>query len=67
MQNKFKENILNIYGEQGKIWLLNLPNKLQEISMQFGLSKLTPFDNLSYNYVASGLRGAQPIKIWDGY
>ena len=63
MQNKFKENIINIYGEKGRYWLANLPNIVQEIAIKWGLSDLKPFSNLSYNYVAFGFRGNDPIVL----
>jgi streptomycin 6-kinase len=63
MQNKFEENIINIYGEQGKSWLQNISNAAHEIAIKWGLSELRAFSNLSYNYVVSGYRGEQPIVL----
>jgi len=63
MKNKFEENIINLYGEQGKSWLHNISNIVQEISIKWGLSDLNPFTNLSYNYVVSGYRENQPIVL----
>ena len=63
MKNKFEENIVNLYGEQGKSWLHNISNIVQEISIKWRLSDLNPLASLSYNYVVSGYRGNQPIVL----
>ena len=59
----FKTNIINVYGEQGKAWLTDLPELTHEIGYKWGLSGLTAVSNLSYNYVLSGFQGNQPIIL----
>lgn len=61
--DSFKSNILNIYGTKGKIWLTELPNIVEKNAERFGLSKLKPIVNLSYNYVLSGLMSDTPIIL----
>ena len=59
----FEANIINIYAEQGKAWLADIPKKVNEIAVKWGLSDLQPMNNLSYNYVLSGFQNAQPIIL----
>jgi streptomycin 6-kinase len=59
----FESNIINIYGEKGRQWLDHLPNLVTQLANTYGLSNLKPVDNLSYNYVLSGLQGSQPIIL----
>lgn len=54
---ELEKNIINLYGEQGKQWLTSLSELTARIAIAHGLSHLNPVNNLSYNYVLSGLRG----------
>lgn len=51
-----EQNVISIYGDDGKKWLMNLPKIISEISDAWRLSSLAPVDNLSYNYVLSGMQ-----------
>ncbi|WP_425363935.1 aminoglycoside phosphotransferase family protein [Candidatus Tisiphia endosymbiont of Hybos culiciformis] len=59
----FKTNIINIYGNQGKVWLDDLPRIVDGLVEEYGLSNLKPVDNLSYHYVLEGFQGEQPIIL----
>ncbi len=59
----FESNIINIYGKKGKQWLDDLPKLIMRVEATYGLSNLKPVNNLSYNYVLSGLQGSQPIIL----
>ncbi len=48
---KFKNNIIGIYGEQGKEWLANLEQLSSNIAKEFGLENVRALKNLSHNYV----------------
>lgn len=61
--NTFHSNITNIYGEQGKAWLDELPQLVVAISSRLGLRDLKEVTNLSYNYVLSGFQGDNPIIL----
>jgi streptomycin 6-kinase len=61
--NKFQENIINIYGNEGKKWLLHLPNLIMKFEEKYKLTNLKTIDNLSYNYVLSGFQSVQPIVL----
>jgi streptomycin 6-kinase len=63
MHSKFKQNIINIYGMKGEQWLECLPDIVNKIAKEWNLTDLTPVDNLSINYVASGFRGSQEIIL----
>lgn len=63
----FESNILSLYGEKGRQWLDHLPNLVTQLANTYGLSNLKPVDNLSYNYVLSGLQGPQPIILKLGF
>jgi len=60
---KLKHNIVNIYGRRGEDWLAELPSRIKHLQHSWGLSELTPFPNLSYNYVLEGLQGTVPIIL----
>lgn len=61
--NDLKKNISNLYGEEGKRWLANLPLLTAQMEIAYGLSNLEPFNNLSYNYVLFGFKALQPIVL----
>ena len=61
--NKFKTNIINIYGERGKNWLKELPDFIASLAKKYGLSELSPVPHLSYNYVLSGFQNDTPIVL----
>lgn len=61
--NVFEKNILSIYGEKGRLWLANLPKKIQYIETLWELSDLKPYNNISYNYVLSGYQKETPIVL----
>lgn len=61
--NPFQSNIINIYGEKGKIWLNELPQIVSAISSRLDLRDLKEVKNLIYNYVLSGLQGDNAIIL----
>jgi streptomycin 6-kinase len=63
MERAFKQNIISIYGIEGKQWLKALPEITSEIAKEYNLSNLKPINNLSYNYVLSGFQGSQPVIL----
>lgn len=64
---ELEKNIINLYSEQGKQWLANLSALTEQMKIAHGLSNLKPVQNLSYNYVLSGLKGSQPIILKLGF
>ncbi len=63
MHSKFEQNIINIYGTQGKHWLLDLPSIINKIAQEWNLTDLKSVDNLSMNYVLSGRQSTQEIIL----
>lgn len=53
--DQLQKNIINLYGDQGKEWLLNLPMLLLHCESQLNI-KLEPcYPDLSFHYVAPAL------------
>jgi streptomycin 6-kinase len=61
--NDLQKNMINIYGKEGEDWLTNLPVLIQKMEHVYGLSHLVSVNNLSFNYVLSGMQGSQPIIL----
>lgn len=59
----FENNIISLYRESGKKWLKGLPEQVRQLELHWGLSHLTPLENLTYNYVLSGLQEGIPIIL----
>lgn len=64
---ELEKNMTNLYGEHGRQWLANLSKLTAQIAIKHGLSNLKPVQNLSYNYVLSGLQGSQPVILKLGF
>ncbi len=52
----FARTIAALYGEAGREWLARLPSLVAEYAQQWSLTVLSPFEPLSYNYVAPAVR-----------
>lgn len=52
LPQKFREVILGAFREEGKQWLIKLPEIVEEIEQNWSLSVKNAFPNLSYHYVA---------------
>src|SRR5262249_26037393 len=52
----FARTIAALYGEAGRTWLARLPSLVTEYAQQWSLTVLSPFEPLSYNYVAPAVR-----------
>lgn len=59
----FKQNIVSIYGDEGEQWLDDLPKITSKIAKEHNLSGLSPIDNMTFNYVASGYQNDTPIIL----
>ena len=60
---KFEANIIEIYANQGRLWLEELPALEKALCDLWGLSQVTPLQNLSYNYVAAAHRGSDSVVL----
>ena len=63
MNSNLKQNIIKIYGAEGKKWLDSLPEITNKIAQKHNLSGLTLVNNMTFNYVASGYENDDPIIL----
>jgi len=61
--NELKKNIISMYNDEGKQWLDSLPDITAKIANEHNLSGLTPVNNMTFNYVASGYQNDKPIIL----
>ena len=61
--NELESNIINIYGDRGKVLLDDLPEIIKKLEVKWDLSDLTPVQNLSFNYVLTGFQNEKPIVL----
>jgi streptomycin 6-kinase len=47
-----EQNNVNLFGQCGKSWIADLPQIIEAIAIKWGLSKIEPVSNMSWNYVA---------------
>ncbi|MEZ5315057.1 MAG: hypothetical protein R3E91_02445 [Chlamydiales bacterium] len=52
-----------MYNDEGKQWLDSLPDITAKIANEHNLSGLTPVNNMTFNYVASGYQNDKPIIL----
>jgi len=52
-----------MYNDEGKEWLDSLPDITAKIANEHNLSGLTPVNNMTFNYVASGYQNDTPIIL----
>jgi len=46
-----RENLINVHGDKGALWWVELPEQLRLLAQDHSLTLLTPFPDLSFNYV----------------
>jgi streptomycin 6-kinase len=61
--NELNKNMISLYGKEGKQWLDSLPEITAKIATKHNLSGLTPVNNMTFNYVASGYQNDNPIIL----
>ena len=59
----FNQNIINLYGNKGKNWLQFLPKLVQKYAEDWHLTQLTPYNNLTYNYVLSAVQNTKLVVL----
>jgi streptomycin 6-kinase len=52
LPDSFQKTILDLYAEQGKAWLSQLPDLIADLEGRWSIRVLAHFSELSYNYVA---------------
>lgn len=53
---RLRANVLGLFGSEGRAWLDDLPAHLERLSLRWALRLGPPYSDLSYHYVAPGLR-----------
>lgn len=61
--NKFEQNVVRTWGENGQAWLNALPKVVKHLSDLWHLRKLEPVNDLSYNYVLKGYKHTVPVIL----
>ena len=56
LTKEFSEKIVNCHGEAGEKWLRRLPQTLNDVGARWAIQLLSPYQPLSYNYVAPAIR-----------
>jgi streptomycin 6-kinase len=56
VSEEFSNRIVATFGADGEIWLNALPSILEDVSLQWSLMLQSPFEDMSYNYVAPATR-----------
>lgn len=59
----FEKNIIGIYGENGKSWIVKLPDLVHKLEALWNLTELKPVANLTYNYVLVGFQSEMPVVL----
>ncbi|WP_395477271.1 aminoglycoside phosphotransferase family protein [Rickettsia endosymbiont of Pantilius tunicatus] len=65
--DRFRNNIISKYKEQGKAWLEKLPKIVTELAIEWNLTELKSINNLSFNYVLLGYQNNTPIILKIGF
>lgn len=63
----FQENMIKIHGIKGQQWLDSLDAKLNAICKKYGILSLSPVNNMTFNYVASGIINNKPVIVKYGF
>jgi len=59
----FVQTIHNVFKEDGKRFIENLPVLINEVSERWGLTDIQPVPNLSFHFVAFARRGRQEVVL----
>ncbi len=66
--NKFKQNIVNIFGSKGNEWITALPSVIKNLATLWNLHDITPVKNMTFHYVAKAITHThQPVILKIGY
>ncbi len=52
---ELKQNIENLFGKPGKVWINNLPNIIAQLTHHWSLTNIKEVKNMSYNFVATAV------------
>ena len=63
LPKSFVDNVNNTFGPSGAQWLNDLPTLVDYFVDLWGLSRIRPFENLSYNYTMFAHRHQKPSDV----
>jgi len=63
LSQEFINTIQNTFGDDGRAWLVALPNLINEASRRWNLVNVQPVSNLSYNFVAFAKREDEDVVL----
>ena len=63
LSSDFIRTIQNTFGDDGRAWLIALPDLIDEASRRWRLTNIQPVPNLSYNFVAFAARGQENVVL----
>lgn len=55
LPEKFQKNIIDLYGDQGRDWLLAIPETVAKCADYWDIQVQEPFPDLSYHYLAPAI------------
>jgi streptomycin 6-kinase len=55
LPEEFAQRAKHIWGAQGEQWVAHFPEILAHVEAAWGLKQISPFEDLSYNFVASAV------------
>ena len=61
--DKFIDNVINTWGDAGEIWLIQLPDIIEQAAEKWGLNGILAYPNLNYNFVAEATQNKQPVTL----
>jgi len=59
----FVQNMRDVFGQDGKQFIADLPALIDEFAGRWGLSDIQPVSNLSFNFVAIARRGSDNVVL----
>ncbi|MCR9279982.1 MAG: aminoglycoside phosphotransferase family protein [Pseudomonadaceae bacterium] len=66
--SQFARNVVSYAGALGERWLRDLPRRIEELANHWQLTDITPFENLSFNFVGHAMRAGESVVLkvsWD--
>lgn len=64
---KLAQHMLAAHKQKGQEWLDRLPSYINELERDWDLKDLVPFEDISWNFVASGLQKQRKIVLKIGF
>src|SRR5271169_1281992 len=63
LAQEFITTIQNAFGDNGRAWLVVLPDLINHAARVWGLTNIQPVSDLSYNFVAFATRAKEDVVL----